>query len=259
MHPTLNDLEQLARQAGNILRAGYEGEHQVDYKGVIDLVTEVDHQSEAFLLGEIQQRFPGHQIDTEEIGLVRGRPAEQWFVDPLDGTVNYAHGIPIFTVSIAYARNGVITLGVVYEPMRDELFSAERCQGARLNGHPLQVSKVTELQRSLLVTGFPYDAWSTSNNNLEHYGRFTRVTQGVRRLGSAALDLCYVAAGRFEGYWELDVKPWDIAAGSLIAAEAGATVTHADGRPDYLTPPCSVLAAPPAIHAKMLETLRVKA
>jgi myo-inositol-1(or 4)-monophosphatase len=259
MQPTLADLEQLARQAGAILHAGYEGDHQVDYKGVIDLVTEVDHQSEACLLGEIQQRFPGHQIVSEEAGLVPGRAADQWFVDPLDGTVNYAHGIPLFTVSIAYAHDGLLTLGVVYEPMRDELFSAERGRGAFCNGRRLRVSKVTELGRSLLVTGFPYDAWSTSNTNLENYSRFTRVTQGVRRLGSAALDLCYVAAGRFEGYWELDVKPWDIAAGGLIAEEAGAAVTHTDGRSDYLTRPCSILAAPAPLHAKMLEILRTKA
>jgi myo-inositol-1(or 4)-monophosphatase len=258
MIPTLPDLEQLARQAGDFLRLGYEQEHQVDYKGVIDLVTEVDHQSEEYLLGEIQRLFPGHQIVSEEIGLVPGRAGDEWFVDPLDGTVNYAHGIPFFTVSIAYAHNGRVTLGVVYDPLRDELFAAERDRGAWLNGRSLQVSKVTELQRSLLVTGFPYDAWSTQQNNLENFGRFAKSTQGVRRLGSAALDLCYVAAGRFDGYWELSLKPWDMAAGSLIAAEAGATVTTIDGQSDYLTPPCSLLAAPSVIHAKMLEVLSEK-
>ena len=259
MKPTLSDLERLARQAGELLHLGYEHEHQVDYKDVIDLVTEVDRQSEAFILGEIQRLFPGHQIVSEEIGLVPGREVDQWVVDPLDGTVNYAHGIPIFTVSIAYARNGVVTLGVVYDPMRDELFAAERGQGAWCNGRRLQVSRVTEFQRSLLVTGFPYDAWSTPQNNLEYFGRFARMTQGVRRLGSAALDLCYVAAGRFDGYWELSLKPWDVAAGGLIAAEAGAIVTNLDGQSEYLTPPCSLLAAPPSLYAKMLEILSGKA
>jgi myo-inositol-1(or 4)-monophosphatase len=259
MKPTLSDLEWLARQAGELLRLGYEHEHHVDYKDVIDLVTEVDHQSEAFLLGEILRLFPGHQIVSEEIGLVPGREVDQWYVDPLDGTVNYAHGIPFFTVSIAFARNGVVTLGVVYDPMRDELFAAERGQGAWCNGRRLQVSRVTEFQRSLLVTGFPYDAWSTPQNNLEYFGRFTRMTQGVRRLGSAALDLCYVAAGRFDGYWELSLNPWDMAAGGLIAAEAGALVTNLDGRSEYLTPPCSLLAAPSGLHAKMLEILSGKA
>jgi myo-inositol-1(or 4)-monophosphatase len=259
MKPALLHLERLARRAGELLRLAYEHEHQVDYKGVIDLVTEVDRQSETFLLGEIQRLFPGHQIVSEEIGLVPGREADQWYVDPLDGTVNYAHGIPIFTVSIAYARRGVVTLGVVYDPMRDELFAAERGQGAWCNGRRLKVSHVTEFQRSLLVTGFPYDAWSTPQNNLEYFGRFARMTQGVRRLGSAALDLCYVAAGRFDGYWELSLNPWDIAAGGLIAAEAGAVVTNLDGQGEYLTPPCSLLAAPPGMYAKMLEILSEKA
>jgi len=258
MEPTLSDLQRLARQAGEILRLGYAQEHQVDYKGDIDLVTEIDHQSEDFVLGEIQRLFPGHQIVSEEIGLVPGRLDVQWFVDPLDGTVNYAHGIPFFSVSIAYAHEGVMTLGVVYDPMRDELFSAERGQGASLNGRRLQVSQVTELLRSLLVTGFPYDAWSNPRNNLENYGRFAKLSQGVRRLGSAALDLCYVAAGRLEGYWELSIKPWDVAAGGLIASEAGATVTNLACQPDYITPPCSLLAAPPSLHAKMKAVLDEK-
>jgi myo-inositol-1(or 4)-monophosphatase len=259
MNPTLSDLEQLARRAGEILRLGYEKDHQVDYKDVIDLVTEVDHQSEAFLLAEIQHRFPGHQMISEEIGLVPGSQADHWYIDPLDGTVNYAHGIPIFTVSIAYACNGVVTLGVVYEPMRDELFKAERGQGSFCNGSRIQVSDETDFQRSLLVTGFPYDAWTTPQNNLEYFGRFATMTQGVRRLGSAALDLCYVAAGRFDGYWELSLKPWDVAAGGLIAAEAGAVVTRLDGKQEYLAPPCSVLAAPPGLYSKMFAILDGKA
>lgn len=256
MTPTLSDLESLARRAGDILRAGYESDHQIDYKGAIDLVTEVDHQSEAFLLGEIQRRFPGHRIVSEEIGLVPGSQEHQWYVDPLDGTVNYAHGIPIFCVSIAYAQGGTLTLGAVYDPLRDEMFSAERGRGASLNGRRLQVSAVTELEKSLLVTGFPYDTWSSPRNNLEYFSRFARLSQGVRRLGSAALDLCYVAAGRFEGYWELALSPWDVAAGGLIAAEAGALVTGLNGEADYLRHPYSLLAAPPTLHARMLEILR---
>lgn len=259
MLPTLPDLERMARQAGEILRAGYEREHQVDYKGLIDLVTEIDRQSEAFLLGEVQRAFPGHQIISEEIGLVPGHAGDQWLIDPLDGTINYAHGIPLFSVSIAYAHRGVMQLGVVYDPCRDELFSAERSQGARLNGRPIRVSQTAELQRSLLVTGFPYDAWSSKRNNLDYFGRFTRMTQGVRRLGSAALDLSYVAAGRFDGFWELSLNPWDVAAGGLIAAEAGARVTTIDDTPAYLTPPCSILAASPAMHAKILAILSEEA
>jgi myo-inositol-1(or 4)-monophosphatase len=256
MQPTLQDLIHLASRAGEILSAGYETDHQVDYKGAIDLVTEVDHRSEAFLLGEIQRMFPGHQIVSEEIGLVPGSESDQWYVDPLDGTVNYAHGVPFFSVSIAYAHQGVVTLGAVFDPLRGELFSAEKGAGAFLNGRRLKVSEATELQRCLLVTGFPYDAWSSPRNNLEYFGRFARQTQGVRRLGSAALDLCYVGAGRLDGYWELTLNPWDVAAGGLVAAEAGAQVTSLDGSPDYLLPPCSLLAAPPAVYAKMMVVLQ---
>ena len=256
MSPTLPDLERLARHAGDILRQGYEQEHEVQYKGVIDLVTEVDRQSEEYLLGEIKRLFPGHQIISEEAGLVPGRGGDEWLVDPLDGTVNYAHGIPVFSVSIAYLRDGEVKLGVVYDPLRDELFAAERGRGAWLNGRTLHVSAATDLQRSLLVTGFPYDAWSNPNNNLDHFAAFSKLSQGVRRLGSAAIDLCYVAAGRFDGYWELSLHPWDLAAGSLIAGEAGATVTNLHGGADFLSPPCSLVACAPAIHGRMLEVLK---
>jgi myo-inositol-1(or 4)-monophosphatase len=255
MLPTITDLKRLARQAGEILRLGYEQDHQVDYKSAIDPVTEVDHQSEAFLLGEIQRLFPGHQIVSEEVGLVPGSVSDQWYVDPLDGTVNYAHGIPVFSVSIAYAHSGSVVLGVVYDPMRDELFAGEHGRGSELNGRPLRVSQVTELERSLLVTGFAYDIRSNPHDNLDNYARFAKLSQGVRRMGSAALDQCYVAAGRFEAYWELKIMPWDIAAGGLIATEAGALVTTTDGRGDYLTPPLSMLAAPPALHPKMKAIL----
>lgn len=255
MSPTLLEIEDIARRAGEILRAGFEREHEVEHKGAIDLVTEVDHQSEAFLLAEIQRRFPGSSILSEEAGSLAGDEEHLWYVDPLDGTVNYAHGVPIFCVSIGYACRGVTTLGVVYDPLRDEAFTAERGRGAWLNGRPIRVSNACELKDSLLVTGFPYDTWNSPRNNLEFFGRFARLTQGVRRLGSAALDLCYIASGRFDGYWELSLNPWDLAAGGLIASEAGALVTDLTGGPDYLAPPCGILAAPPALHAKMLAVL----
>ncbi len=256
MNPTLKDIERLARQAGQILRAGYQKEHQVEYKGVIDLVTEVDHQSEEYLLDQIQQKFPDHRILAEESGLVEGGDEHLWYVDPLDGTVNYAHYIPIFSVSIAYAHAGKMKLGVVYDPMRDELFSAERGQGAWLNGKAIHISTAPDLQHSLLVTGFPYDMWTTPVNNLDYFGRFAKITQGVRRLGSAALDLCYVAAGRFNGFWELSLKAWDVAAGGLIAEQAGAKVTNLESAADYISPPQSVIAAAPELHAKMLKVIR---
>jgi myo-inositol-1(or 4)-monophosphatase len=258
MQPTLSYVENLARRAGEILRAGYEKEHQVGYKGVIDLVTEVDHQSEKFLLGEIQKDFPGHHIFSEETGIIQGNDEDVWYVDPLDGTVNYAHHIPIFCVSIAYAARGALRLGAVYDPMRDEMFLAERGGGAHLNGRPLRVSSTMELQRSLLVTGFPYNAWDTPQDNFANFVKFGKLSQGVRRLGSAALDLCYVAAGRFDGFWEMALNPWDVAAGGLIAEEAGARVTSVTGDPDYISPPQSVIASTPGIHARMLEELTQK-
>jgi myo-inositol-1(or 4)-monophosphatase len=255
MQLTISYVENLARQAGDILRAGYDKEHQVGYKGVIDLVTEVDHESEKFLLGEVRRDFPDHHIFSEESGIIQGNAGHTWYIDPLDGTVNYAHHIPIFCVSIAYAAQGILSLGAVYDPMRDEMFLAERGKGARLNGRPLRVSSATDLQRSLLVTGFPYSAWNTPQDNFANFVKFGKLTQGVRRLGSAALDLCYVAAGRFDGYWEMSLNPWDVAAGGLICEEAGARITSAKGQDDYISPPQSVLAAAPGIHARMLEEL----
>lgn len=255
MRPTLSYLENLARQAGDILRAGYDTEHQVGYKGVIDLVTEVDHQSEKFLLGEVQKDFPDHHIFSEETGIIQGSDEDIWYIDPLDGTVNYAHHIPIFCVSIAYAFQGVLSLGAVYDPMRDEMFLAERSQGAQLNGRSLRVSSANELQKSLLVTGFPYNAWNTPQDNFANFVKFGKLTQGVRRLGSAALDLCYVAAGRFDGFWEMSLNPWDVAAGGLICEEAGARVTNVKGEKDYISPPQSIVASAPGIYIHMLEVL----
>lgn len=253
--PALTDLERLARRAGAILAAGYEKDHQIDFKGEIDLVTEIDRRSEEFLVGEIGRRFPGHLVLAEESG-GRDGGRNQWYIDPLDGTVNYAHGVPFFCVSIAYAVDGRLTLAAVYDPLRDELFAAESGRGAWLNGRSLQVSRQTELSRSLLVTGFPYDIRKKAQNNLDHFARFAMLSQGVRRLGSAALDLCYVAAGRFEGYWELALQPWDLAAGALIAREAGAMVTTIHGDPHFMSPPYSVLAAAPEIHGAMRSALQ---
>ena len=256
MQPTLADLESLARGAGEILRGGYLREHQINYKGVIDLVTEVDHQSEAYLLEQIRGRFPDSHILTEESGEIRGGQDGMWYVDPLDGTVNYAHQIPIFSVSLAYAAGKSVKLGVVYDPMRDEMFAAERGRGATLNGRPIRASQVTDLQHSLMVTGFPYDAWNTRQDNFENFVRISKLTQGVRRLGSAALDAAYVGAGRFDAFWELSLKPWDIAAGGLIASESGASVTNIDGEADYISPPQSVICAAPNIHRLLMDALQ---
>ena len=256
MTPTRMEIELLARQAGGILRIGFGRQHQIDYKGEIDLVTETDRQSEEFLLNEIQRRFPEDKIIAEESGELPGDDNCAWYVDPLDGTVNFAHGIPIFSVSIAYAANGKLSIGVVYDPVRDECFSAEIGEGAWLNGCPIRVSNAKTLVQSLLVTGFPYDIRSNHENNLNFRNAFILRTQGVRRLGSAALDLCYVAAGRLDGYWELSLGSYDLAAGVIIAEEAGAIVTNVKGGSDYFTPPYSVLAANPKIHQEMLKVIR---
>jgi len=255
MKPTLNDLERLARGAGAILRDGYNKEHQVKFKRIFDPVTEIDHASEDFLLKEIHEHFPDSHILTEESGEIKGANGGTWYIDPLDGTVNYSHHIPIFCVSIGYAFDGVVILGAVYDPMRDEMFTAERGKGAHLNGKRIHAAGTTELEKSLLVTGFPYDTWSTKQDNFKNFEKLAKLTQGVRRLGSAALDGCYVASGRFDAFWEFTLKPWDIAAAGLIAEEGGARITTIDGKPDYISAPQSILAAATGIYQQMFEQL----
>ena len=255
--PTLSDLEQMARAAGEILRAGFGKVHQIDRKGVIDLVTEVDRESEAFLLAEIEKNFPDSQAVGEEGGRLTGSGDGKWYIDPIDGTTNYTHGLPIFAVSIAYEKAARLVLGVVYNPIQEELYAAERGGGAHLNGQVLKVKTIAELADSLLVTGFPYDIRSNPDNNLAEYERFSKRSHGVRRLGSAALDLCYVAAGRIDGFWEKRLNAWDVAAGALIVQEAGGKVTDIDGGPDFMSEPHSVLAANKALHAEMLKVLRI--
>jgi myo-inositol-1(or 4)-monophosphatase len=260
--PSLSEIESLARGAGEILRQGFslrpgiENKVQVKYKSEIDPVTEMDQLSEAYLVERIRQRYPDHSINTEESGQLKGDVCCTWYLDPIDGTVNYAHGIPLFGVSIAYAEGGVPLVGAVYNPIAEEFYTAERGRGAWLNGLPLRVGSASTLIQSLLVTGFPYDIKTNPRNNLALYSRLSLASQGVRRLGTAAIDLCYVAAGRVDGFWEMSIMAYDVAAGGLIAEEAGAVVTNVYGRPAYLTPPCSILAANPAIHAQLLEVIQ---
>lgn len=256
MNPTLKYLEGLASQAGEILRAGFGKSMQIDYKGIIDPVTDVDRRAESFLLQEIQSHYSSHRIVAEESGGQSGDECCLWYIDPLDGTVNYANRVPVFSVSVAYEEDGEVRLGVVYDPLRDECFSAEKGRGAWLNGETIHISEVQSLDKSLLATGFPYDIRTNPDNNLDHFSRFALCTQGIRRLGSAALDLCYVADGRLAGFWELRLNAWDVAAGGLIAAEAGALVTNIHGEPDYLSKPQSILAANPTIHNQMLRVLQ---
>jgi myo-inositol-1(or 4)-monophosphatase len=261
MVPSLSELEQIARAAGEILcdgfqnRPGYDREIQIDYKSVIDPVTEMDRRAEGFILAEIKGKYPHHHIISEESGEISGDENCSWYIDPLDGTINYAHGLPIFSISIGFELDRVMRLGVVYNPVLDECFSAELGKGAWLNGQPVRVSKTRDLRRSLLVTGFAYDRRTNPENNLAQFNRLALLVQGIRRLGSAALDLCYVAAGRLDGFWELRISQWDLAAGALIAREAGAVVTAADGSPDYFTPPCSVLVANQDLYPLILEAI----
>jgi myo-inositol-1(or 4)-monophosphatase len=252
MDPQLEDLEGLARGAGEILRGGFGGPVAVKHKGATDFVTEMDFRSETYLVSTIQEKFPSHRVVTEESGVLEGDTDHQWMVDPLDGTTNYSHGLPIYAVSLAYVLEGKTRLGVVYDPSLDACFSAERGRGAWLNGNSLQVSTVRTLNDSFLVTGFPYDIRTRPDNNLDHYAYFATRSVAVRRLGSAALDLCYIAAGRFDGYWEISLGVWDLAAGALIVEEAGGVVTRLDGEENYLAPPYSILAGNPFIHPLLL-------
>jgi myo-inositol-1(or 4)-monophosphatase len=238
------------------LRQGYGQQHIVQHKGRVDLVTEVDQRSEACLLDYMRSHFADHTVIIEESGRMEGNKHQCWYIDPLDGTTNYAHGLQLFSVSIAYVEDGLTRLAVVYDPMHNECFSAERGKGAWLNGEPIHTGSTETLLNSLLVTGFPYDLSTSPENNLKHFNRLSALTQGVRRLGSAALDLSYVACGRLDGYWELKLRPWDIAAGALIAAEAGAQVTNMDGSPLALASYCTVIAANSTLHPQIMQALQ---
>jgi myo-inositol-1(or 4)-monophosphatase len=257
MSPTLDEVKTMALKAGEILRAGYGQVHQIEMKSLTDPVTETDKRSEKYIISYIKEHYPDHSIVAEESGFHQGTNGSCWYIDPLDGTVNFSHGIPIFCVSIAYAENGEIKLSAVYEPMRDELYSAEKGKGAWLNDRPIKVSKPKDLIRSLSVTGFPYDQNSYEmKRGLELYQKFSLNAQACRRFGSAALDMCYVAAGRMDIYFEISVNSYDIAAGILLVQEAGGIVTKFDGTTDCLTAPISVIATNKAIHPTVLRMIR---
>jgi myo-inositol-1(or 4)-monophosphatase len=223
----------LAREAGAIQRARYETELEVASKSApIDLVTEVDRACEAHVVEALRRERPGDDVLAEEGGAHEdwGRPW-RWIIDPLDGTVNYAHGYPCFCVSIGVEHQGVRTVGVVYDPLRDECFAAVRGRGARKNGRPIRVSACAELGQALVATGFAYDVRRSEEDNLDHFAALVKRARAVRRDGSAALDLCYVAAGRLDGYWELKLHPWDVAAGLLVVEEAGGRTSDLSGGP----------------------------
>jgi myo-inositol-1(or 4)-monophosphatase len=245
---------QIARQAGAILRYGVEQERQVQSKGYADVVTDIDKASEELLVGAINKRYPDHAIVAEEGSNSDGQSEYTWVIDPLDGTLNYLHGLPIYCVSVGVLRAGQPFIGVVYDPTRDELYTAERGQGAYLNGRRLRVSATNELQRALLTTGFPYNRFSQNDNNLREFAHILLHVQDVRRPGSAALDLCYAAAGRSDGHWELGLKPWDVAAGALIVHEAGGRLSDWQGN-EWQIGTDRLLATNGLIHQEMLGLL----
>jgi myo-inositol-1(or 4)-monophosphatase len=259
-HPPLDILLDtaltLATTAGQLLKAGAGSSHSAEHKAAsTDLVTAFDRRAEEIIVAGLRERYPSHRILAEEGGERHGDPqAPCWIVDPLDGTTNFAHGLPWFSVSIACAINGEVELGVVQNPVLGWTFAAIRGRGATLNGQAIEVSKTDALDLALLSTGFPYDRRTSVENNLAQFVAFKRRAQGIRRTGSAALDLALVAAGRFDGYWEMKLQPWDIAAGVLLCQEAGGKVTDWRGHPVNLFRG-EVLATNGAIHAPMLEVL----
>ena len=242
-------------KAGALQKARYGDETvKVDHKGEIDLVTEVDRACEDAILGTLREHFPDHDIVTEETALARTGSRFVWFTDPLDGTTNFAHGYPFFCTSVALTVDGEVVAGAVYEPLKEELFTAERGAGAFLNGRRLKVGSRGDLLRSLLVTGFPYDLRDDLTGKLRLFNRFMGEARAIRRDGAAALDLCYVAAGRVDGFWEELLQPWDMMAGILMVTEAGGLATRFDGSSLALRAD-EIVAAGPALHARMLEVL----
>ena len=254
----LNFAIQTALEAGRVLADKFGRALQVSNKGDIDLVTEADVAAERLIVERIRSDHPRHAILTEESGDVAeagGADAEyKWIIDPLDGTTNYAHGYPVFCVSVALEHEGKVVIGVVYDPTRDELFAAERGEGATLNGRRARVSETAELNRALICTGFPYDV-RERGDFARHFRDFIMRAQSVRRDGAAALDLAYVATGRFEGFYEEGLRPWDVAAGVLLVEEAGGRVTHYDGSPFRIYAP-PIAASNGLVHDAMLAVLQ---
>jgi myo-inositol-1(or 4)-monophosphatase len=261
LQPDMNELEtyldtarQAALAAGAILKDGFGKKKSISYKGRIDVVTNVDIASEKAIIDIIRKRHPDHDIVTEETRFTLSGSPYRWVIDPIDGTVNFAHNFPFVSVSIGLEIDGVPSVGVVNNPIGNELFHAVKGGGAFLNGDPISVSETTDLEKSLLATGFGYDIRENPKNNLAEFGHLVKIAQGIRRPGSASLDCCYVAMGRFDGYWELSIHPWDIAAGIVIIREAGGKATTFDGKP--LSPfDLQIVSSNGHIHDRLLKEL----
>src|SRR6266851_3084537 len=244
-------MAEIAREAGALLMEYFHQHVKVEYKGEVDLVTVADRKSEALILQRIQARWPKHDVLGEEGASIETGSDYRWYVDPLDGTTNFAHGFPVFCVSMALQHKGETVAGVCYDPTRDELFAAERGKGAHLNDQPIRVSKTANLAESLFGTGFPSHK-RHKNPNIYFYHQITLRSHGVRRAGSAALDLCYVACGRLDGFWEFNLNPWDTAAGVLLVEEAGGRVSDFHGGPFQLNSRETV-ASNGSIHDELLH------
>jgi myo-inositol-1(or 4)-monophosphatase len=249
---------EIVLRAGEIQLARRASGFRVEKKGTIDLVTEVDLECERMFRTLIAERFPHHDVLAEELGASapdRAPSRYRWVFDPLDGTTNYAHGLPIFCASLALEIDGHVEVGAIFDPTRGELFTAERDEGAFVNGVPLRASSTEDLLEALLVTGFPYHVHQQTGDLVALFGEFLSRARAVRRLGSAALDLCYVAAGRIDGFWEQHLKPWDVSAGALMVQEAAGRITGMDGAP--FDPAAGHLVASNArLHDQMLEVIR---
>jgi len=244
-------MQAMAREAGSLLMEYFHRHVKIEYKGDVDLVTVADRSSEALILEKIRGQFPSHDVMGEEGTRIETGSQYKWYVDPLDGTTNFAHGYPVFCVSLGVERNGKRVAGVIFDPTRDEMFVAELGGGARLNGKPIHVSAIANLGECLIGTGFPSQK-RHKNPNIYFYHQLTLHTHGVRRAGSAALDLCNVAAGRYEGFWEFNLNPWDTAAGVLIVEEAGGKVTDFSGA-DFQIASCETLASNSLVHDALLH------
>ena len=254
----LNIAIEAARDAGKFLKQNVGKVRNIQLKDGHgkNLVTEIDKGSEEIIIDIIKKHFPNHDILAEESGRKRGKPSEyRWVIDPLDGTTNFTHGFPVFCVSIALEWKEEIILGVIYDPNFDELFTAEKGKGAFLNGKQICVSRITTLDQSLLVTGFPYNITQNPHHAIEHFVGFLMAAQAVRRMGSAAIDLAYVAAGRYEGFWEVALNPWDMAAGALLVTEAGGTITDFSGK-EFSIYQKEIVASNGLVHSEMINVLQ---
>ncbi|MFH1093105.1 MAG: inositol monophosphatase family protein [Candidatus Omnitrophota bacterium] len=252
----LNAAVQAALIAGDMIKSRFGKTQNIRFKGSINIVTDTDIKAEKLIVKTLKQRFPQYGFLAEE-GYGQDKGSDRWIIDPLDGTTNFAHGFPFFAVSIALEKDGQIRTGVVYDPIHQELFTAVWGKGAYLNKKKIRVSKVNNLGKAFLATGFSYDFKEKKDNNIDNFSKFLMASMAVRRAGAAVIDLCYVACGRFDGFWEMDLQPWDTAAAALIIKEAGGEITQFDGSP-FSNYKKNMLASNGLIHKQMLNIFNIK-